>query len=122
MAVFRLAVVGMLLASCLAGCATTPKQTVLSLDTTDRKWSSRRCVEARKEAADYKDYTRAKLALGVGGNLLVPFAGTGAALAWNASQRKSMNRLDRKIVAACVSHPAPGSHVATRPAPRAAAG
>src|SRR5207249_3722178 len=98
----------------LQGCATTPKQTVLNLDTTDRKWASRRCVEARKEAARYNDHTRTKLALGVGGNLVVPFAGTGAALAWSASQRKSMTRLDRKIVAACASRE-PRSHVAADP-------
>jgi hypothetical protein len=62
----------------LQGCLTSPKQTVLNLDTTDRKWTSKTCVEARQEAAQYKDHTAARLALGVGGNLIVPFAGTGA--------------------------------------------
>lgn len=105
MAALRLIVIALALAGSLQACASSPKQTVLNLDTTDRKWTSKRCVAARQEAARYNDHTRAKIALGMGGNMVVPFAGTGATLAWNASQRKSMNRLNRKIVSACVTQP-----------------
>ena len=87
----------------LAGCVTSPKQTVLNLDTTDRKWSSRKCIQARKEAAQFNEHTRQRLAVGIGGNLLVPFAGAGAATAWTISQNKARKRLNEKIDAACIS-------------------
>ena len=39
----------------LAACQTNPKQTVLSLDTTDPRWESAKCVAARKAVAAYND-------------------------------------------------------------------
>jgi hypothetical protein len=87
------------------GCVTTPKQTVLNLDTTDRKWTSRKCVAARKEAAEYNDHANARMGVAVAGNLVVPFAGTATSVAWGASQSKSRKRLNHKIASACVSDP-----------------
>ncbi len=101
-------IVGLSAALLASGCATSPKRTVLNLDTTDPKWTSRRCVAARKEAFEYNEHVRAKLVLGTAGNLVVPFAGTGAAVAWNESQNKSKKRLNAKIERACASrHPGP---------------
>jgi hypothetical protein len=52
-----------------------PKQTVLNLDTTDRKWMSRECVRHRKAVADYNDGERTRGVLGLA-DFAAPFVGT----------------------------------------------
>jgi hypothetical protein len=58
------AVAALALGTVVAGCQTNPKQTVLNLDTTDRKWSSPRCVAARKAVHRYNDGERLRAAAG----------------------------------------------------------
>ena len=92
-----------LLALASAGCATNPKQTVMNLDTTDRKWASRRCIAARREVFRFNDHYRMKVLVGVAGNLIVPFAGTGASLALTGRQQKEREALNARVLDACVT-------------------
>ena len=98
-----------LIAGCalsLAGCVTSPKQTVLSLDTTDPRWTSSRCVAARKEVARYNDHELARTAAGVGvGAVATPLAGIGTTLALSAAQDPKRAELNRRVRAACISDP-----------------
>jgi hypothetical protein len=99
-----LAVVGMV----LSGCASSPKETVLNLDTTDRKWVSGRCVAARKAVARYDDHKTSRGVVRVVGNLVAPFAGTATSLALNAAQDDERERLNHRVRAACISDPLKG--------------
>ena len=95
-----------LCAVALAGCQTSPKQVVLNLDTTDPKWSSKRCVAARKAVAQFDEHHTAKGALGIAGALAgVPVAGLAATAAINAAQAKKRERLNDQVRAACISDP-----------------
>lgn len=94
------------LALALSGCVSSPKQTVLGLDTTDPRWTSHRCVTARKEVAQYSDHelTRSVVGLGVG-MAASPLAGAGATLALSAAQDPKRAELNRRVRAACISDP-----------------
>ncbi len=98
-----MAVVGLALG--LGGCVTSPKQTVLNLDTTDRRWTSRKCVAAREQVYQWDDQHGLKTVVGVAGNLVVPFAGTAGSLAITAGQRREREALNRQVLAACVTPP-----------------
>jgi hypothetical protein len=87
----------------LGACVSSPKVTVLNLDTTDRKWTSRQCVAARKAVFRYDDRATARGVVGVVGNLVAPFAGTAASLGLSAAQDKERARLNARVQAACVS-------------------
>jgi hypothetical protein len=79
----------------MAGCQTNPKQTVLELDTTDKRWTSRQCVLARKAAADYDDGQRARGVVGLA-DYVAPFAGTvaSALMSWRKDpQRAELNAI-----------------------------
>jgi hypothetical protein len=89
----------------LAGCVSSPKQTVLDLDTTDARWTSRKCVAARKAVARYDDRQLPRKVVSVLGNLAAPFAGTGASLALNAAQDSKRKELNHRVRSACVSDP-----------------
>lgn len=90
----------------LAACQTTPKQTVLDLDTTDSKWLSAECVAARKAAHDYNDKPLVRAAAGVAGTVAAgPIAGAAASTALSAGQDDEREDLNNKIKAACVSKP-----------------
>src|SRR4051812_37973549 len=90
--------------SCLAAaCATSPKKTVLNLDTTDPRWISRRCVEARREVAHWRDHSTEKFVVGAGGNLVMPFVGTGIDAAWNAAENKKRATLNGRVEQACIT-------------------
>jgi hypothetical protein len=89
----------------LSGCVSSPKQTVLNLDTTDPRWTSRACVVARKAVARYDDHPVARGVLGTLGNLAVPFAGSATSLAWSAAQDPRRKALNRRVRAACISDP-----------------
>jgi hypothetical protein len=99
----------------LAGCQTNPKQTVLGLDTTDARWTSRKCVAARKAVAGYDDRDGVRAATGVAGLVAgVPLAGAAAALALNAAQDDEREDLNNKVRAACISDPLKGKRGKTR--------
>lgn len=92
----------------LQACVSSPKETVLNLDTTDRKWTSRQCVAARKEVAAYNDGALTRGVVGVVGNLAAPFAGTAASLGLSAVKDKDREKLNHRVRAACVSDPLKG--------------
>lgn len=89
----------------LSACATSPRETVLSLDSTDRKWTSKRCVEARKEAARFDENKEGHAVIKIVGNLIVPFAGTATSFAMNRLRDDEREELNRKMKAACISDP-----------------
>jgi hypothetical protein len=96
----------------LSGCATSPKQTVLDLDTTDRKWTSSRCVAARKAVARYDERRVTRKVVGVVGNMVAPFAGTATSLAMSAAQDDERTALNHRVRAACISDPLKGKRTA----------
>jgi hypothetical protein len=100
----RLAVVAAALT--LAACQTNPKQTVLNLDTTDRKWSSRQCVQARKAVFRYNDGERVRAAAGLA-NFVTPYVGTAASTLLNLGKDPQRERLNAVVRASCVSPPKP---------------
>ncbi len=85
-----------------AGCQSNPKQTVLNLDTTDRKWASRDCVRHRKAAADYNDGERTRALVGFA-DYAVPFVGTATSMLLSWRKDPARAELNDRIVAACVS-------------------
>lgn len=96
----RRAFLGILLAA--AACQSNPKQTVLNLDTTDPKWTSRRCIAHRKAAADYNDGERLRGVVGLA-DYAAPFAGTAMStlLSWGRDpQRQALNA---RIQQDCIS-------------------
>ncbi|MGE5502218.1 MAG: hypothetical protein ACM3W4_09860 [Ignavibacteriales bacterium] len=93
----------------LAACQSNPKQTVLNLDTTDPRWKSAECVQARKDAADYDDREGVRAATAVAGLVAgVPAAGAIANLTLNAAQDRERKKLNRKVLSACISDPLHG--------------
>jgi hypothetical protein len=95
------------LCASLGACATSPKETVLNLDTTDRRWSSRGCVAARKAVARYDDGGRPRLLVGFVGDLIAPFAGTAVATAMSAAKDPEREKLNTRVRRACVSESPP---------------
>ena len=89
----------------LAACQAHPKETVLNLDTTDPKWTSRQCVQHRKAVADYDDGQRVRTVVGLA-DYAVPFAGTVSSmlLSWRKDPHRA--ELNRRVQAACVSRAA----------------
>src|SRR5688500_2500578 len=85
-----------------AGCQANPKQTVLDLDTTDRRWASRECVRHRKAAADYDDGQRARALVGIA-DYAVPFVGTAASLLMSWRKDPQRAALNERIMRACRS-------------------
>ena len=113
---------GLLFAATLAGPAVageTPKTTVAQLDVADPKYGTEHCEKARTDAGDYNDHSLIRTVVGVGGNLVVPFAGTaaGTALGMKLDQKKA--KLSRKLAVACVSDPLNEPAVPLVPAPAA---
>lgn len=96
----------------LGGCVTSPKQTVLNLDTTDRKWTSKRCVAARKAVARFDEQQTPRKVVSVVGNFVAPFVGTATSLAWSASKDDERAALNHRVSAACVSDPLKGKRTA----------
>lgn len=89
----------------LGACVTSPKETVLSLDTTDRKWTSKRCIAARNEAARFDEHKDGHAVIKIVGNLIVPFAGSATSFAMNRLRDDERAELNRKMRAACTSDP-----------------
>lgn len=102
----------------LAGCQTTPKQTVLDLDTTDPLWPTEACVKARKTVYGYDDRETVRAAAGVAGTVAGgPIAGATAGLALNALQDGKRGELNEEVKAACVSKPGARRAVTAETAP-----
>lgn len=104
----RYALVFGLVALGVGACVASPKETVLDLDTTDRKWTSRECVAARKAVHRYDDKAEERGWVGLFGNLLAPFAGTATSLAMDAAQDDEREDLNARVRKACVSDPLAG--------------
>lgn len=103
---FRQALLVASVAGLLAACQTTPKQTVLDLDTTDPLWLTEACVNARKTVHSYDDKETVRAAAGVAGAVAGgPIAGATAGLAMNALQDGKRAELNEEVKAACVSKP-----------------
>ncbi|RAK57530.1 hypothetical protein [Phenylobacterium deserti] len=102
------------LAVTLGGCVSSPKETVLNLDTTDKRWTSARCVAARKEVALYNDKAGMRGVVGVLGNIAAPFAGTATSLAMSKAQDDERARLNHKVRSACISDPLANRREAAR--------
>ena len=85
-----------------AACQSNPKVTVLNLDTTDRKWTSRACVQHRKAAADYNDGERARAVVGFA-DYAVPFVGTATSLLMSWRKDPQRAELNRRVEKACIT-------------------
>lgn len=92
-------------ATVLGGCVTSPRETVLTLDSTDRKWNSKRCIAARKEAARFDEHKDGHAVIKIVGNLIVPFAGTATSFAMNRLRDDERAELNEKVRRACISDP-----------------
>lgn len=102
------------LALALSGCVSSPKETVLNLDTTDPRWTTHRCVAARKAVAQYDDKKVTRGVVGVVGNLVAPFAGTATSLAMSAAQDDTRAKLNHRVRSACISDPLKGRRLEAR--------
>jgi hypothetical protein len=102
------------LAMALSACVSSPKQTVLNLDTTDPKWTSKRCVAARKAVHRFDELQRERGLLGFVGNLAAPMAGTAAAMALSATKDDERTRLNHQVRASCISDPLKGRRAAAK--------
>jgi hypothetical protein len=101
-----------------SGCVSSPKETVLNLDTTDRRWISRDCVAARKAVARYDDRGGMRKVVRVVGNVAAPFAGTGASYALSAAQNDEREDLNNRVLRSCVSPPKKAPNKAPNKAPK----
>lgn len=110
------AVAGMTMLIVLSACAAHPRDTIAGLDTTTARYRSPACLQARQEAAAYDDHALLRTGVGVAGNLVVPFAGTAAALAMQAERSRVRDRLNARVASACV--PDPLNNPADRPRQR----
>ena len=82
-----------------------PVKTVAKLDAKDPKYDSEACKAMRAKAIDYEEPGLLKKAVGMGGNAVVPFAGTVASAALGMRQDSKEDKLSRQVAAACVSDP-----------------
>ena len=100
----------------LSACATSPRQTVKTLDRRDPEYATGDCRQARRAVARYDDQKDGRVAIAVAGNLVVPFAGSAAALAMSKMKDGEREALNRRVRTACVSDPLAGrrARVASR--------
>jgi hypothetical protein len=88
-----------------ASCATAPRQTVKSLNKRDPEYATRDCRQARRAVARYDDQKDGRAVIAVAGNLVVPFAGSAAALAMSRMKDDEREALNQRVRRACVSDP-----------------
>lgn len=88
-----------------AGCATSPRQTVKSLNKRDPEYATRDCRQARRAVAAYDDNKEGRTVIAIAGNLVVPFAGSAAALAMSKMKDDEREALNERVRRACVSDP-----------------
>jgi len=82
-----------------------PVKTVAKLDAKDPKYDTEACKALRAKAIDYEESGLVKKALKVGGNAVVPLAGTVASAALGMKQDSKAEKLSKQVAAACVSDP-----------------
>lgn len=92
-------------AALASGCATSPRQTVKSLDRKDPEYASRDCRQARQAVARYDDNKDGRAVIALAGNLIVPFAGSAAALAMSRMKDDEREALNDRVRAGCISDP-----------------
>jgi hypothetical protein len=88
-----------------AGCATSPRQTVKTLNKRDPEYATRDCRQARRAVAGYDDNKDGRTVIAIAGNLVVPFAGSAAALAMSKMKDDDREALNARVRKACVSDP-----------------
>ncbi len=89
----------------LAGCATHPRDTILSLNMDSAKFRSPGCRYAREMALRYDEKPLTKTAVAVAGNLMAPYAGTAASLALSARDAEKREEVNRRIAENCMEDP-----------------
>lgn len=94
-----------LLSAPVALAGEAPVKTVAKLDAKDPKYDTEACRAIRAKAIDYEEPGLLKKAVGMGGNAVVPFAGTVASAALGMRQGGKEDKLSRQVAAACVSDP-----------------
>jgi hypothetical protein len=82
-----------------------PVKTVAKLDAKDPKYDTEACKAIRAKAIDYEKPGLINKALSMGGNAVVPFAGTVASAALGLQQGSKEEKLSKQVAAACVSDP-----------------
>lgn len=95
-------------AALVAGCATSPRQTVKTLNTRDPEYTTRDCRTARAAVARYDDNKDGRVVIAIAGNLIVPFAGSAAALAMSRMKDDEREALNTRVRSACISDPLKG--------------
>jgi len=104
-AVVALSGVSWLAAPVAARAGDAPVKTVAKLDAKDPKYDTEACKAMRAKAIDYEEPGLLKKAVGMGGNAVVPFAGTVASAALGMRQDSKEDKLSKQVAAACVSDP-----------------
>ena len=104
-AVLALSGISLLGAPVAARAGEPPVKTVAKLDAKDPKYDTEACRAIRAKAIDYEEPGLLKKAVGMGGNAVVPFAGTVASAALGMKQNSKEDKLSRQVAAACVSDP-----------------
>ena len=89
----------------LAQAGEPPVKTVAKLDAKDPKYDTEACRAVRAKAIDYEEPGLMKKVIGVGGNALVPFAGTAASTAMGMREGGKQTKLSKAVAVACVSDP-----------------
>jgi hypothetical protein len=82
-----------------------PVKTVAKLDAKDPKYDTEACKAIRAKAIDYEEPGLINKAISMGGNAVVPFAGTVASAALGMRQDSKQDRLSKEVAATCVSDP-----------------
>jgi len=82
-----------------------PVKTVAKLDAKDPKYDTEACKAIRAKAIDYEEPGLVKKAVSMGGNAVVPFAGTVASAVLGVQQDSKEEKLSKQVAAACVSDP-----------------
>jgi hypothetical protein len=82
-----------------------PVKTVAKLDAKDPKYDTEACKALRAKAIDYEKPGLINKALSMGGNAVVPFAGTVASAALGMQQGSKEEKLSKQVASACVSDP-----------------
>jgi len=102
-AVVAFSATSFMVAPAMAGEA--PVKTVAKLDAKDPKYDTEACKAIRAKAIDYEEPGLLKKAVGMGGNAVVPFAGTVASAVMGVQQGNKEEKLSKQVAAACVSDP-----------------
>ncbi|AYV49187.1 hypothetical protein CFHF_12750 [Caulobacter flavus] len=100
----------------LSACAThpAPRDTVAKLDASNPRYESAKCRKARAEAEQYNEHRIVRAVVGVGGNVVMPFAGAAAGGALTHRLEKKKAKLNHAVARACLDDPLARKAVAAR--------